>query len=64
MKEVNSLIKKKCLDLLRNKLEEKNYRKPNEIPTKKPYSVQLKQLENKRKHAIKKILRQKSKFYN
>ena len=54
--------KKKCLDLLRNKLEEKNYRKPNRIPTKKPYSAKLKQLENKRKHAIKKILRQKPKL--
>ena len=54
--------KKKCLDLLRNKLEEKNYRKPIRIPTKKPYSAKLKQLENKRKHAIQKILRQKPKL--
>tara|TARA_X000000368_G_scaffold362877_1_gene307766 strand:+ start:98 stop:454 length:357 start_codon:yes stop_codon:yes gene_type:complete len=54
--------KKKCLDLLRKKLEKKNYRKPNRIPTKKPYSAKLKQLENKKKHAIKKILRQKPKL--
>ena len=54
--------KKKCLNLLRKKLEKINYRKPKRIPTKKSYSAKLKVLENKKKHSIKKKLRQKPKL--
>ena len=51
--------KQKCLTQLREKLEALNYRAPERIPTKKPRAAKEKILDNKKKHSIKKQLRQK-----
>jgi protein subunit release factor A len=54
--------KKKCLLLLRKKLNKLNYKKPKRIPTKKPYSAKLKILKNKKKQSVKKQSRKKPKL--
>ena len=51
--------KQKCLTQLREKLEALNYRAPERIPTKKPRAAKEKILDSKKKHSIKKQLRQK-----
>ena len=51
--------KRKCLIQLRKKLEAYNYQKPKRIPTKKPWSAKENILSSKKKHSIKKQLRQK-----
>ena len=51
--------KRKCLTQLRAKLEAINYQSPERIPTKKPRSAKEKILDSKKKHSIKKQLRQK-----
>ena len=51
--------KQKCLTQLREKLEALNYRAPERIPTKKPRAAKEKILNSKKKHSIKKQLRQK-----
>ena len=54
--------KQKCLIKLREKLEAMNYRAPERIPTKKPRAAKEKILDSKKKHSIKKQLRQKPEF--
>ncbi|SVE44303.1 uncharacterized protein METZ01_LOCUS497157 [marine metagenome] len=54
--------KQKCIKHLRIKLEKLNYRDPVRIPTKQPMKAKEKILENKKKHSIKKQLRQKPKM--
>ena len=54
--------KQKCIKQLRVKLEKLNYRDPVRIPTKKPMKERERILENKKKHSIKKQLRQKPKM--
>ena len=51
--------KQKCLTQLRKKIEALNFRVPERIPTQKPRAVKKKNLESKKKHSIKKQLRQK-----
>ena len=51
--------KRKCLIQLREKLVALNYQPPTRIPTKKPRVAKEKILETKKKHSIKKQLRQK-----
>jgi peptide chain release factor 2 len=51
--------KQKCLIRLRKKLEALNYQAPKRIPTKKPRVAKEKILDSKKKHSIKKQLRQK-----
>ena len=51
--------KRKCLIQLRKKLEALNYKVPERIPTKKPRAAKEKILASKKKHSIKKQLRQK-----
>ena len=51
--------KRKCLIQLRKKLEALNYQVPERIPTKKPRAAKEKILSSKKKHSIKKQLRQK-----
>ena len=50
--------KRKCLISLRKKLEALNYHAPKRIPTKKPRAAKEKILDSKKKHSIKKQLRQ------
>jgi protein subunit release factor B len=54
--------KRQCLTQLRKKLEKLNYQDPVRIPTKKPIKERERILENKKKHSIKKQLRQKPKM--
>ena len=54
--------KKKCLIQLRTKLENLQDFPVIRIPTKKPMSIKKKDLDLKRKHSIKKQLRQKPKI--
>ena len=54
--------KQNCLINLRKKLIGLNYKKPDRIPTKKPYIAKNKILNNKKKHSIKKQFRQKPKI--
>jgi len=54
--------KRQCLTQLRKKLEKLNYQDPVRIPTKKPMKERERILENKKKHSIKKQLRQKPKM--
>ena len=51
--------KKKCLQKLREKLNNYNYTPPFRIPTKKPNSAKENILKNKKKHSIKKQFRKK-----
>ena len=51
--------KRQCLTQLRKKLEKLNYQDPVRIPTKKPMKERERILKNKKKHSIKKQLRQK-----
>ena len=51
--------KQKCLTRLREKLKVMNFQVPKRIPTKKPRSAKEKILDSKKKHSIKKQLRQK-----
>ena len=51
--------KQKCLNRLREKLKAMNFQVPERIPTKKPRSAKEKILDSKKKHSIKKQLRQK-----
>ena len=51
--------KQKCITQLRKKLEAMNYQAPKRIPTKKPRAAKEKILDSKKKHSIKKQLRQK-----
>lgn len=51
--------KRKCLIQLRKKLEVLNYRPPARIPTTQPKAVKEKILQDKKKQADKKRLRQK-----
>ena len=51
--------KQKSLIQLRKKLETLNYRAPERIPTQKPRAAKEKILDSKKKHSIKKQLRQK-----
>ena len=54
--------KQKCLTRLREKLKVMNVQVPKRIPTKKPRSAKEKILDSKKKHSIKKQLRQKPKI--
>ena len=51
--------KHKCFIQLRKKLEMLNYQDPERIPTRKPKIAKKKILDSKKKHSIKKQLRQK-----
>ena len=54
--------KRKCFIQLRKRLECLNYYEPERIPTKKPRAAKEKILDSKKKHSIKKQLRQKPKI--
>ena len=56
--------KRKCLIQLRIKLKALNYHRPKRIPMRKPRAAKLKILETKKKHSIKKKLRQKPDIEN
>ncbi|MFC2049248.1 peptide chain release factor family protein [Chlamydiota bacterium] len=51
------LNKKECLEKLRKKVEQLNYRKPKRVPTRVPRSVRTKNRVKKEKQSVKKGLR-------